>query len=108
MHQLTQGPLRAALPDNRLSLLHGDHQPGRTTALQAEQVKAVGLRISQKYYGEPRRINARWQRRHGASDAPQQLEGARAGTTQVWNRDRTGSNSCWRVWPTEDKQAAPC
>lgn len=46
-----------------------------STVPQAEQVKAVALRIAQKYYGEPQRINARWQRRHGALEAPQQLEG---------------------------------
>jgi hypothetical protein len=51
--------------------------------LQAEQVKAVALRIAQKYYGEPQRINARWQRRHGALEAPQQLEGEPAGAPDL-------------------------
>jgi hypothetical protein len=52
-------------------------------ASQAEQVKAVALRIAQKYYGEPQRINARWQRRHGALEAPQQLEGVPLRVSQL-------------------------
>ena len=58
-----------------------------TAVLQAEQVKAVALRIAQKYYGEPQRINARWQRRHGALEAPSQLEGVPVGRSQLKAED---------------------
>lgn len=36
----------------------------------------MALRIAAKYYGEPRRMNASWARRHGAQSGPPQLEGA--------------------------------
>jgi hypothetical protein len=62
---------------------------------QAEQVKAVALRIAQKYYGEPQRINARWQRRHGALEAPQQLEGVLAGMSELRAEHLICTRACW-------------